>query len=107
MNSTTQDAIAIHTLQRQVADLQVEKEQLEAEVADAKAFAFNMIPDRTEADLRQSLDEQLDVVRDRLQVSVAEVRALREAAAPFVLRGDPRDKDVIRLRRLLAQRKDS
>jgi hypothetical protein len=37
-------------------------QELRNEIADAKAFAFNMLPTRTEDDLKDTLDEQLQLL---------------------------------------------
>ncbi len=42
--------------------LRKENKRLKAEVLDAHAFAFNMLPGRTLLDQKGSLDEQLELI---------------------------------------------
>lgn len=59
---------------------------LEAEISDALSFAFNLIPDRTEDDARDSLDEMLQVVAARMKTAYAQLAgAERERRSAMLL----------------------
>ena len=50
-----------------VAELEARIEELEAELADAKAFVYNITPQRTEDDLFETLDEQIDFLYQQIR----------------------------------------
>ena len=52
--------------------------RLEDELADGKAFAYNMTPNRTPDDTKATLDEQLEFLRVQHQAEVERLRTALE-----------------------------
>jgi hypothetical protein len=51
----------------QIKRLRKKNYKLRNEIADAKAFAYNMLPNRTEFDTKETLDEQLGLLYDYIR----------------------------------------
>ena len=66
-NSSTKSDKALEKAQRELSVVEDKLDECNCIISDAMAFAYNMLPNRTEEDIKSTLDEQLQLVSDAIK----------------------------------------
>jgi hypothetical protein len=81
-------------LRSDLADAKQELAELRGEVSNAHSAVYNITPNRTETDMLSSLDEQIELLRQRHQTELADARKAALSLYTSMLAGFSHDEIV-------------